>query len=91
MKGFAAAALCVAVLLGGCAVPVQADAQTYYSYGYTSEPQYGPSPWVQERWARREARQQYWAQRREVEQRQAYEAGRRQAYRESRWGHRGNW
>ena len=91
MKGFAVVALSAAVSLGGCAVPVQADAQTYYSYGYTFEPQYGPPPWVEERRARREARQQYWAERREVEQRQAYEAERRQAYRESGWGRRGNW
>ena len=89
MKRFAVALLSATVLLGACAAPLPAEAQFYDGRGYAYERPQGPPPWVRDRWARLEARQQWWAQQREIEQHRAYEAGRRDAYRGQEWGYRG--
>ncbi|MCI0756668.1 hypothetical protein [Teichococcus vastitatis] len=85
MKTILAAA--TAFMLGGCVV-AETHAQPYYGYQGYHQQHYGPPPWVQEqrRQAMREQRREYWQQRRHYEQRRAYEAGRRDAYRERHWG-----
>lgn len=60
----------------------------YYSYGYAPPPP-PPHHWEAERWRERMERRAYWRQQREMAERHAYEAGRRDAYRQGpSWAYR---
>ena len=71
-----------------------APAAQAQSWGHA--PQYERSPWGHDEWRdrmeRREMRREFWRQQRELAERRAYEAGKRDAYQQSfqqpRWGYR---
>jgi hypothetical protein len=73
--------LAATILLGTGALMGSASAQPQFQFGIDEHgrPQFGVRDPERERWERRE----YWRQRREEEARRAYEAGRRDAYRDS--------
>ena len=88
-----------ALLAIGTAVAAVPAAQAQ-SFGYGYAPQYErqvTSPWGHDDWRermeRREMRREFWRQQRELSERRAYEAGKRDAYQQqhfapSRWGYR---
>lgn len=82
-----------ALLAIGAAVAAVPAAQAQ-SWGHAPQyerPSWGHDDW-RERMERREMRREFWRQQRELSERRAYEAGKRDAYQQSfqqpRWGYR---
>ena len=82
----------IAIGAAVAAVPA-AQAQSYgYGYAQSYERPWGHDDW-RERAERREMRREFWRQQRELSERRAYEAGKRDAYQQQhfaqpRWGYR---
>ena len=83
------ALLGVMIAVGGVLAVVPGARAQGYGYGYGPSHGWEDGDW-QRRMERREQRHAFWRERREMEARRAYEAGRRDAYGERRpsWGYR---